>query len=454
MRQQLKQSIKVLRRSSREDVVPREVMFHAKGIVLLTQIKGSWFFSGALAAGIFMSVEGTDEKGEKKWSNPVSIIMAGAGVGFQFGGQKADIIIILNDKSSVRAFQSHGSLRLGAQYGLAAGPLGRDLQANVGVGGSGFSGMFSYSMSQGLYIGISLEGNIVFTRSTDNYGFYRTRSARLRNIINGDIQPPTGPKADSIKAMHIVLNNLCYGRRFDFGLGSIDMGSSLEDNDAPIGSDGEDEQDWKQQRAEEAALAQAAKEAGNPMPPGPGGDTHDEALADHGKELLTGALDANGKMKTVQSPGWGGEGDLLGLEDNYSSPPPPIDPNAAHQPAATAFANSAPEAVKAPTSYPAPMFAVSKSYSSNEEGGETSATQLAFDKSRLVVEKDHPVNEDAPEMKMHNIIAVSRGDPLFLLDGDLEFGLPAPYTDYVSVQRLSDGKTGKVSKYCLAYAVK
>ena len=74
---------------------------------------------------------------------------------------------------------------------------------------------------------------------------------------------------------------------------------------------------------------------------------------------------------------------------------------------------------------------------------------LAYGAHRLVVTQDHVVAEDSADMQAHNIISFKRSDPCYLIDGTVEIGLPYPYQDYVTVQRLTDHKIGKISRYCV-----
>lgn len=68
-----------------------------------------------------------------------------------------DLIFILNDEASVKSFMSRGQLKLGGEYSLTAGPVGRTIKGDLSISRKGgFSGVFSYSMSQGAFVGASL----------------------------------------------------------------------------------------------------------------------------------------------------------------------------------------------------------------------------------------------------------------------------------------------------------
>jgi lipid-binding SYLF domain-containing protein len=55
--------------------------------------------------------------------------LGGAGFGGQIGFELIDFVFVLNDAAAVRAFSQQGSLTLGGNVSLAAGPIGRNAEA-------------------------------------------------------------------------------------------------------------------------------------------------------------------------------------------------------------------------------------------------------------------------------------------------------------------------------------
>lgn len=91
------------------------------------------------------------------WSNPIFITVAGGGVGFQAGASATDLILVFRSRKSVESFlRGRGQFTLGADAGVAAGPVGRQLAAGTDV--TLRAEILSYSRSRGLFAGISLEG--------------------------------------------------------------------------------------------------------------------------------------------------------------------------------------------------------------------------------------------------------------------------------------------------------
>lgn len=73
---------------------------------------------------------------------------------------------------------------------MAAGPLGRSAEADVRAGLSGTAACLSYSCSKGMFVGLSVEGSVVATRTEANARFYGDQSMRAREILLGDMGSP------------------------------------------------------------------------------------------------------------------------------------------------------------------------------------------------------------------------------------------------------------------------
>merc|ERR1712176_409416 len=106
------------------------------------------------------------------WSGPCSIGLAGGQWGFNIGAQKTDFVIILRDEKALQLFSGKGQVKFGADASIAAGPLGRDAQLAVGANKQGYAATVSYSMAQGLYIGVALEGQGIMVREECNTAYY------------------------------------------------------------------------------------------------------------------------------------------------------------------------------------------------------------------------------------------------------------------------------------------
>jgi lipid-binding SYLF domain-containing protein len=72
-------------------------------------------------------------------------------LGFANGGAGHDFVFVLNHRDAVRAFSRGGNVTLGGDVSAAAGPVGRDVQANVAPKAA----VYAYSLSKGFFAGVS-----------------------------------------------------------------------------------------------------------------------------------------------------------------------------------------------------------------------------------------------------------------------------------------------------------
>ncbi len=165
--------------------IPREIIQSAKGLAILQVVKAGFIFSGRLGSGIVLA------KNRGEWSAPSAIGTGGVGWGLQIGAEVTDFVLVLNTADAVAAFASGGSVTLGGNLSVAAGPIGRSAEAGLGLP---FAAVYSYSKSQGLFIGVSLEGSVLVERQGVNRQFYG-RSVSPRELLSGKIPPPRSADA-------------------------------------------------------------------------------------------------------------------------------------------------------------------------------------------------------------------------------------------------------------------
>jgi lipid-binding SYLF domain-containing protein len=182
------------------------------------------------------------------WSAPSAIGMWGLGFGIQFGLEVAEYIFILQTPEAMQHFRRGGSYTVGGNMGVAVGGLGREAYGAASVGGGNLCGndtttpsrgeeddyndqneydsqqdggakgsreaesslgvapIVAYAKSQGLYVGVSLEGSRIFTRNDINcrtYKFATGRNVTAHDILSGKV--PTPPEAEELyAALHSV----------------------------------------------------------------------------------------------------------------------------------------------------------------------------------------------------------------------------------------------------------
>ena len=167
------------------------------------------------------------------WSAPSAIGTWGLGLGLQFGLEVADYIFILQTQESLDHFMRGGSFTVGGNVGAAVAGMGREAYGAASVGGLcgseatikedeyndqssrddqqmkpgvGIAPIVAYAKSQGLYVGVSLEGSRIFTRDDINcrtYKFTSGKNVTAYDILSGKV--PTPPEAEDLyAALHSV----------------------------------------------------------------------------------------------------------------------------------------------------------------------------------------------------------------------------------------------------------
>lgn len=170
---------------SPEQGIPDAVLRGAVGVAIITVAKVGLMFTYKLGTGVVLArnCNGT-------WSGPSAVATAGVGWGVQAGTEVADLLIVLRTQEAVNAFAGRLHFSFGAELSCAAGPVGRHAEADVRAGDGGTAACFTYSLSKGMFIGVSVEGSVVMRRADTNLRFYGDPYITSMDILSGVCPPP------------------------------------------------------------------------------------------------------------------------------------------------------------------------------------------------------------------------------------------------------------------------
>ncbi|XP_054479657.1 SH3 domain-containing YSC84-like protein 1 [Anoplopoma fimbria] len=189
LKSEAKKAAKILRdfteisnRNGPDKLIPAHVIAKAEGLAIISVIKAGFMITARGGSGIVIA-----RLGDRRWSAPSALGIAGLGGGFEIGVEVSDLVIILNHRRAVEAFTKGGNLTLGGNCTVAVGPMGRNVEADVAIRST--TAVFTYCRSRGLFAGISLEGSGLIERKETNRKFYG-REIRASAILNGDVEPP------------------------------------------------------------------------------------------------------------------------------------------------------------------------------------------------------------------------------------------------------------------------
>ncbi|KAI8001030.1 SH3 domain-containing protein PJ696.02 [Camellia lanceoleosa] len=168
-----------------DKAIPDAILRQAKGLAILTIVKVGMMVTYNIGTGLVIA-----RREDGTWSPPSAISSFGVGWGAQAGGELIDLIIILRTNDAIKTFSSDVHLSVGAGLSAAVGIVGRVVEADVRAGDSGYAACYTYSCSKGAFVGYSLEGSIVTTRTRENSRFYGSQSINASNILLGSLPRP------------------------------------------------------------------------------------------------------------------------------------------------------------------------------------------------------------------------------------------------------------------------
>jgi hypothetical protein len=134
---------------------------------------------------------------------------------------------------AVKTFAQAGSLTLGGNVSIAAGPVGRNAEAAGAASLKSVSGIFAYSKTKGLFAGVSLEGSAIIERRDANEKMYN-RKVTARDLLSGNI--PVPPAAEPLTR---VLNSRVFA-----GVGGTYSDNNMY-NDVPVYDESHEDVVWQ-----------------------------------------------------------------------------------------------------------------------------------------------------------------------------------------------------------------
>ncbi|XP_019051423.1 PREDICTED: uncharacterized protein LOC104586578 [Nelumbo nucifera] len=168
-----------------ERSIPDAILRQAKGLAILTVVKVGMMVTYNIGTGVVVA-----RRADGSWSPPSAISSFGVGWGAQAGGELTDFIIVLRTTDAVKTFSGNVHFSVGAGLSAACGIIGRTAEADVRAGDGGYAACYTYSCSKGAFVGCSLNGSIVTTRTLENSRFYGSPSINASDILLGSLPRP------------------------------------------------------------------------------------------------------------------------------------------------------------------------------------------------------------------------------------------------------------------------
>jgi len=220
-------------RASRDSAIPDRLLDRAYGIVVVPSVTKVAFIAGGRWGKGAMVVRDKDGR----FTNPIFINLAGGSVGWQWGAQSTDIVLVFTTRAGVEGITG-GKLTLGADASVAAGPVGRS--ASAATDQNFAAEVYSYSRSRGLFAGIALDGTSLSVDRKANAAYYRKKGVLAAEIINGTVtsDDDTGKRflaAVSASTVAVAAANTSAPATAPTSSGSVENSNGTAVSEGPIG---------------------------------------------------------------------------------------------------------------------------------------------------------------------------------------------------------------------------
>jgi len=166
--------------------IPQELLESAKCIAIIPGEKQAAFIvGGQYGKGLATC------RTPHGWSAPVFLALGGGSVGFQIGGSSNDTVMVFTNDNGLKHLLSD-KFKVGADASAAAGPKGRDAEADTDVAMR--AEVLTYSRARGLFAGISLEGSTLRPDNDANERIYGKKIPSKEIVLHGAVPVPPSAK--------------------------------------------------------------------------------------------------------------------------------------------------------------------------------------------------------------------------------------------------------------------
>jgi lipid-binding SYLF domain-containing protein len=176
-----------------EQAIPPNLLNSAYAVAVIPNVvKGGFFVGGSYGRGLLMV-----RHPDGSWSNPSLIRLGNLSLGFQFGVQGADLVLVFKNRRGVDNI-ARGKFTLGGSSSVSAGPVGRTALAMTD--GEFKAEIYSYARSRGLFAGIAIDGGAITIDHEDNATWYGGEDKGSSSRIFSDTSLPTPASAKPLLA--------------------------------------------------------------------------------------------------------------------------------------------------------------------------------------------------------------------------------------------------------------
>jgi lipid-binding SYLF domain-containing protein len=168
--------------------IPQDLLAKAQCVIIVPGLKKGAFVVGGQYGRGYAECRHEDGYG---WGAPGAVRVEGGSVGFQIGGSSTDVVMLVMNKRGMAKLLGD-KFTLGADASVAAGPVGRTVNADTDVRLD--AEILAWSRAKGLFAGISLSGATLRNDSDVNAELYG-RKIDNKEVLGGAVEPPPASQA-------------------------------------------------------------------------------------------------------------------------------------------------------------------------------------------------------------------------------------------------------------------
>jgi len=177
--------------SAEDKAIPRAILGKAEAIVVIPNtIKAGLGIGGMRGRGIISA------RNKGAWSAPAFLTLTGGSFGLQIGAAATDVVLVVQNRRGLENLVQN-QFKVGANAGVAAGPVGREAQAATDI--QLRAEILSYSRSRGAFAGITIEGSTIQQDLDANQRFYGRPLTTKQILFEGaPTVPPSAKNWDAL----------------------------------------------------------------------------------------------------------------------------------------------------------------------------------------------------------------------------------------------------------------
>ena len=168
----------------------RDMFRKARGAMICPRVFKAGFIFGGQGGSCVLN--GRLQTG---WTGPAFYGMGSGSFGLQIGIQDSEIIFIVLTEKGLHALLD-SQFKIGAELGVAIATIGASVQGSTTAALR--ADIVAFSLSRGLFAGISLDGSLINSRSEWNQIYYGQPLAAQQIVLQGE---GSNPGAEPLREM-------------------------------------------------------------------------------------------------------------------------------------------------------------------------------------------------------------------------------------------------------------